>query len=147
MRLAQRGYCDIVLYDIVDGMPQGKALDLLEAGPVEGYDCRITGTNSYDDTAGGIEHTLTSVDGVAAVRSLRPQHPHGGSDARFAQAHGGSNRRVEHSLQRFLAGPLGDCLLGGSKNSPRDGLVQRCAPGVQVEEPLTVASEWALRAL
>jgi len=51
MRLAQRGYADIVLYDIVEGMPQGKALDLAEAAPVEGYDCRITGSNSYRDTA------------------------------------------------------------------------------------------------
>lgn len=43
---------DVVLFDIVDGMPQGKALDLLEAGPIEGYDLHIVGTNSYDDTAG-----------------------------------------------------------------------------------------------
>jgi len=60
MRLAQRGYCDIVLYDIVDGLPQGKALDLLEAGPVEGYDCQITGTTSYADTAGSDVVVFTS---------------------------------------------------------------------------------------
>ncbi len=42
---------DVVLVDIVEGVPQGKALDLTEAGPVEGYDSRITGTNGYDDTA------------------------------------------------------------------------------------------------
>ena len=42
---------DIVLFDIVEGMPQGKALDLLEAGPVEGYDLNILGTNDYADTA------------------------------------------------------------------------------------------------
>lgn len=42
---------DIVLLDIIEGMPQGKALDLFEASPVEGFDARITGTNSYDDTA------------------------------------------------------------------------------------------------
>jgi malate dehydrogenase len=60
MRLAERGYADIVLYDIVDGLPQGKALDLLEAGPVEGYDCRITGTTSYADTAGSDVVVFTS---------------------------------------------------------------------------------------
>jgi malate dehydrogenase len=60
MRLAQRGYADIVLYDIVQGMPQGKALDLLEAGPVEGYDCQITGTNDYADTAGSDVVVFTS---------------------------------------------------------------------------------------
>src|SRR5438874_5968638 len=45
---------DIVLVDIpqVEGMPQGKALDLFEASPVEGYDCKITGTTSYEPTAG-----------------------------------------------------------------------------------------------
>ncbi len=42
---------DVVLMDIVEGMPQGKALDLLEAGPVEGYDLNILGTNDYGDTA------------------------------------------------------------------------------------------------
>ncbi|MGB9690611.1 MAG: malate dehydrogenase [Candidatus Sumerlaeaceae bacterium] len=42
---------DIVLVDIVEGIPQGKALDLLEAGPVELFDSRIVGTNNYQDTA------------------------------------------------------------------------------------------------
>jgi len=42
---------DIVLVDIVEGVPQGKALDLLEAGPIEGFDVRIIGTNSYEETA------------------------------------------------------------------------------------------------
>ncbi len=42
---------DVVLVDVVDGMPQGKALDLLEAGPVENYDLNIIGTNDYKDTA------------------------------------------------------------------------------------------------
>jgi malate dehydrogenase len=60
MRLAQRGYADIVLYDVVDGLPQGKALDLLEAGPVEGYDCRITGTTDYAATEGSDVVVFTS---------------------------------------------------------------------------------------
>jgi malate dehydrogenase len=42
---------DVVLVDVVDGMPQGKALDLLEAGPVENYDLHIVGSNKYEDTA------------------------------------------------------------------------------------------------
>ena len=41
---------DVVLVDIVEGMPQGKALDLLEASPVEGFDARIIGTNGYEET-------------------------------------------------------------------------------------------------
>ncbi|HET9481502.1 MAG TPA: malate dehydrogenase, partial [Candidatus Polarisedimenticolia bacterium] len=51
-RLAEKGYCDVVLVDIVEGVPQGKALDLLQAGPVEGYDGRVVGSNRYDETAG-----------------------------------------------------------------------------------------------
>jgi malate dehydrogenase len=49
-RLFERGYADIVLVDIVEGLPQGKALDMLESGPVLGTDSKITGTNSYEDT-------------------------------------------------------------------------------------------------
>jgi len=51
-RLAERGYADIVLVDIVEGLPQGKALDMLEAGPIVGYDSTIVGTNGYEETAG-----------------------------------------------------------------------------------------------
>ena len=51
-RLAEKQLCDVVLVDIVEGIPQGKALDLNEAAPVEKHDCHLTGTNSYEDTAG-----------------------------------------------------------------------------------------------
>ena len=50
-RIVDRQLADVVLIDIVEGMPQGKALDMLEAGPIEGYDVTITGTNDYQDTA------------------------------------------------------------------------------------------------
>ena len=43
---------DVVLFDVVEGLPQGKALDLLEAGPIEGFDASIVGTNSYADIEG-----------------------------------------------------------------------------------------------
>jgi malate dehydrogenase len=43
---------DIVLFDIVEGLPHGKSLDIAQAGPVEGYDAKFTGTNSYADIAG-----------------------------------------------------------------------------------------------
>jgi malate dehydrogenase len=49
---ALKGLGDVVLFDVVEGMPQGKALDLLEAGPIEGYDVDLRGTNSYADIAG-----------------------------------------------------------------------------------------------
>src|SRR5438876_7180520 len=50
-RIADKELADVVLIDIVEGVPQGKALDLAESAPIEGYDCRITGTNNYKDTA------------------------------------------------------------------------------------------------
>jgi malate dehydrogenase len=43
---------DVVLVDIIEGVPQGKGLDLLQAGPVEGFNGRVVGTNGYDETAG-----------------------------------------------------------------------------------------------
>lgn len=51
-RLAERDFYDVVLVDIpqVDGVPQGKSLDLMESGPVEGYDSKLVGTVGYDET-------------------------------------------------------------------------------------------------
>src|SRR5918993_5921301 len=49
---AMRELGDIVLFDIAEGMPQGKALDLSQCAPVEGFDAKITGTNDYADIAG-----------------------------------------------------------------------------------------------
>ncbi|MGW8302322.1 MAG: malate dehydrogenase [Desulfobacterales bacterium] len=50
-RLAEKELCDVVLIDIIEGVPQGKALDLTEAAPVEKHDARVTGTNAYDASA------------------------------------------------------------------------------------------------
>src|SRR5438105_3620591 len=51
MRILEKGLAEVCLIDIVDGLPQGLALDLKEASPVEGYEPAITGTNEYADTA------------------------------------------------------------------------------------------------
>ncbi|HKF19812.1 MAG TPA: malate dehydrogenase [Candidatus Dormibacteraeota bacterium] len=59
-RLAERDYADVVLVDIVEGMPQGKALDITEAGPVYGYDSIVTGSNGYEETAGSDLVVITS---------------------------------------------------------------------------------------
>ena len=58
--LADREIADLVLVDIVEGMPQGKALDMLESMPVIGKDVSIIGTNSYEDTAGSDIVVITS---------------------------------------------------------------------------------------
>ncbi len=59
-RLAERGYADVVLVDIIKGMPQGKALDMYEASPVIGVDATITGTNSYGPTKNSDVVVITS---------------------------------------------------------------------------------------
>ena len=51
-RLAEKELCDVVLIDIAEGMPQGKALDLLEAAPIEKHDSFIQGSNTYEASAG-----------------------------------------------------------------------------------------------
>lgn len=59
-RLAETGYIDVVLHDIVEGLPQGKALDLAESAPHVGFNARITGTNDWADTAGSDVVVITS---------------------------------------------------------------------------------------
>ena len=51
-RLAEKGLSDVVLVDIIEGVPQGKALDLMEAAPIEKHDAHLTGANTYEATAG-----------------------------------------------------------------------------------------------
>ncbi len=51
-RLAEKELCDVVLVDIVEGVPQGKALDLMEAAPIEAHDAKLIGSNGYDATEG-----------------------------------------------------------------------------------------------
>jgi malate dehydrogenase len=58
--LARRDYCDIVLVDIKEGLPQGKALDINQAGPVLGYEPNVVGTNGYDETAGSDVVVITA---------------------------------------------------------------------------------------
>jgi malate dehydrogenase len=59
-RLAERDYADVVLVDIVEGLPQGKALDMNQAGPVVGYEPNIIGSNGYDETSGSDIVVITS---------------------------------------------------------------------------------------
>ncbi len=51
LRIQQLGYADVVLVDVVEDLPQGKGLDMLEAGPINGTDATVTGSNSYDASA------------------------------------------------------------------------------------------------
>jgi len=59
-RIAERDYADVVLVDIVEGLPQGKALDMNQSGPVVGYEPNLVGTNNYQDTSGSDIFIITS---------------------------------------------------------------------------------------
>jgi len=59
-RIAEKGYADVVLVDIIEGLPQGKGLDMLQTGPITGSDARVIGTNSYEETANSDIVAITS---------------------------------------------------------------------------------------
>ncbi len=59
-RLAERNYADVILVDIVEGLPQGKALDILESGPILGYDSNVIGTNGYEESDNSDVVVITS---------------------------------------------------------------------------------------
>jgi malate dehydrogenase len=59
-RVAEKGYADVVLVDIIEGMPQGKALDILQSGPILNFDSSIIGTNVYEETADSNIVVITS---------------------------------------------------------------------------------------
>ena len=58
--LAAHDYADVVLVDIKEGLPQGKALDINQMGAVLGYEPRVTGSNSYDESAGSDVVVITA---------------------------------------------------------------------------------------
>ena len=66
LHLAQRNYTDVVLLDIVEGLPQGKALDILESGPILRFDASVVGTNDYEETSGS---------DIAVITSGKPRQP------------------------------------------------------------------------
>ena len=58
--LARRDYADMVLVDIKEGLPQGKALDIGQVGAVLGYEPKVVGSNSYEETAGSSVVVITA---------------------------------------------------------------------------------------
>jgi len=59
-RLADTGYCNVVMVDIIEGLPQGKGLDMLQTGAITGSDSHVIGTNSYEETANSDIVIITS---------------------------------------------------------------------------------------
>src|SRR2546421_7040706 len=60
MRVVQKGLAEVVLIDIIEGLPQGIALDIKESSPVEAFEPNITGTNDYADTSGSDVAVITA---------------------------------------------------------------------------------------
>jgi malate dehydrogenase len=108
-RLAERDYADIVLVDIVEGLPQGKALDMLEAGPIAGYDSRVTGTNGYQETAGS---------DIVVITSGLPRKPGMSRDDLVM-----SNAKIVAAVTREVVAQSPECVLIVVSN-PVDGMAQ-----------------------
>src|ERR1700693_5278292 len=51
-RLVEKELADVVLVDVIEGVPQGKGLDMIQSGAVEGFDMKIVGSNGYEETEG-----------------------------------------------------------------------------------------------
>jgi malate dehydrogenase len=96
-RLAEKDAYDVVLVDIVEGVPQGKALDISQAGPVSGYSTRVVGTNSYLETAGS---------SVAVITSGIPRKPGMSRDELLT-----TNAKIVHSVVTELVSRSPDIIL------------------------------------
>jgi malate dehydrogenase len=96
-RLAEKNTYDIVLVDIVEGVPQGKALDISQAGPVCGYSTRVVGTNGYDETAGS---------SIAVITSGIPRKPGMSRDELLA-----TNAKIVQSVVKEIISRSPGCIL------------------------------------
>ena len=90
-RLAEKGLADVVVVDILEGVPNGKALDLEEASPVEKHDCHILGSNDYKDTEGS---------DIAIITAGIPRKP-GMSRDDLIQTNAGIVKSVVEQLAKY----------------------------------------------
>src|SRR3954468_19664591 len=115
-RLAERDYADVVMVDIVEGLPQGKALDLNQAGPVVGYEPNVVGTNTYDETSGSE---------IVVITSGLPRKPGMSRDDLLA-----ANRKVVESVTKEVADRSPDSIIIAVTN-PLDAM---CHVALEVSE-------------
>jgi len=109
-RIFDKGFADVVLVDIVEGLPQGKALDMLQAGPVLGSDASVVGVNTYEETAGS---------DVVVVTSGIPRKPGMSRDDLLL-----TNMRIVTSVVEEIARHSPECVLLPVTN-PLDAMAQR----------------------
>jgi malate dehydrogenase len=96
-RLAEKGLADVVLVDIIEGVPQGKSLDLMEAAPIEKHDSQIVGTNAYEVTAGS---------DIAIITAGIPRKP-GMSRDDLISTNAGIVKQVAQQIAKYSP----DCIL------------------------------------
>ncbi len=96
-RLAEKGLSDVVLVDIIEGVPQGKALDLMEAAPIEKHDSQLTGANAYEATAGS---------DIAIITAGIPRKP-GMSRDDLISTNAGIVKQVTEQIAKYSP----DCIL------------------------------------
>ncbi len=111
-RLAERGYADIVMVDVVEDLARGKALDLAEAAPIVGYDCRITGGTVPQDYA------MTAGSDVVVFTSGAPRKPGMSRDDLLLV-----NQKIVEDNVREIARHSPDCVLL-MVNNPLDAMAQ-----------------------
>lgn len=109
-RIFDRGYADVVLVDIVEGLPQGKALDMLQSGPVLGTDASVIGTNGYQET---------ERSDIVVVTSGIPRRPGMSRDDLLL-----TNMKIVTSVVEETVKRSPDCILLVVTN-PLDAMVQR----------------------
>ena len=108
-RIHQLGYADVVLVDVVEDLPQGKSLDILESAPVTGTDAKITGSNGYEETAGSEIVVITA--GIA-------RRPGMSRDDLLL-----TNMRITSSVTEQVVKHSPDCIIIPVTN-PLDAMVQ-----------------------
>ena len=113
--IARGDYADVVLVDIIEGLPQGKALDLDEAGPILDYEAKIVGTNGYEETAGSA---------VIVITSGRPRSPGMSRDDLVT-----TNQAIVKSVTEQAIAPL------ARRDRPRGDESARCDVPRGREEP------------
>src|ERR687893_547299 len=97
LHLAHRNYADVVLLDIVEGLPQGKALDILESGPIDRFDASVVGTNDYEDTTGS---------DIAVITSGKPRQPGMSREDLLEE-----NQQIVSSVTEQLVEHSPDCII------------------------------------
>ncbi|MFP6626877.1 MAG: malate dehydrogenase [Deltaproteobacteria bacterium] len=99
-----RGLGDVVLFDVVEGLPQGKALDLMEAGPIEPFDGKITGTNDYADIGGADVCIVTA--GLARKPGMSRDDLLATNSRIMTQVSEGIRENAPESLVIIISNPL-----------------------------------------